>query len=140
MILCALEAFNHYFRGLYIEATQLNSPEAHLLSLSMANAKMTIYYSKDEDEEAEEDLNGNGVNGETGVRTKHEYNFLFSSLKSNVLNRDYTTSMQSGSDRLYVQGAAGSLATIELLQSEDLTQLRNNNWLINEANLTFYLA
>jgi hypothetical protein len=135
----SFDNFNHYFRGLYIEATQLNSPEAHLLSLSMANAKMTIYYSKDEDEEAEEDLNGNGVNGETGVRTKHEYNFLFSSLKSNVLNRDYTTSMQSGSDRLYVQGAAGSLATIEILQSEDLTQLRNNNWLINEANLTFYV-
>ncbi|WP_298285342.1 DUF4270 domain-containing protein [uncultured Lutibacter sp.] len=135
----SLDDFNHYFRGLYIEATELNSLESHLISLSMTNAKMTIYYSKDEDEDADEDLDGNGTTGETGVRTKHDFKFLFSNLKSNVLTRDYTQSKESGDNRLYVQGAAGSEATVELLQSENLENLKSKNWLINEANLTFYV-
>lgn len=131
--------FNHFFRGLYIEASMLNASDSHLISLNLAKAAMTIYYSIDEDEGVDVDLNGNGTNGETGVRTKHKYSFLFGAIKSNVLERDYTVSKQSGTDRLYIQGAAGSMATVELFNNEDLTSLQSNNWLINEANLIFYV-
>ena len=100
---------------------------------------MTIYYSKDQDELTDQDLNENGVNGEQGVRTSHLYNFSFGTLKSNIFKRDYTNSKQSGEDRLYVQGAAGSIATIELFSNENLVELQNNNWLITDANLVFYV-
>ena len=135
----SLDNFQHYFRGFYIEAKELTSNKSHLVSLSMANAKMVIYYSKDEDEGETVDLNGNGVNGELGVRTKHSFDFSFGNVKSNVLKRDYTVSHQSGEDRLYVQGAAGSIATIELFNNENLSELQQNNWLINDANLIFYV-
>ena len=72
--------------------------------------------SKDVDEGDDQDLNGNGTKGEKGVRTKHNYAFSFGSLKSNYLERDYTVSKQSGADRLYVQGAAGSIAKIKILE------------------------
>ncbi len=135
----SLDNFQHYFRGFYIEAKELTSNKSHLVSLVMSNAKMVIYYSKDEDEGATIDLNGNGVNGELGVRTKHSYDFSFGGVKSNVLKRDYTVSHQSGEDRLYVQGASGSMATIELFSNEDLADLQDNNWLINDASLIFYV-
>lgn len=135
----SLDNFIHYFRGFYIEAAELTSNNSHLVSLSLASAKMTIYYSKDVDESDEQDLNGNGTKGEKGVRTQHNYAFSFSNLKSNYLERDYTISKQSGADRLYIQGAAGSMATIDLLVGENLTELQNKNWLINDAKLTFYV-
>ena len=131
--------FAHYFRGFYIEADKLINEKSHLLSLDMSAAKMTIYYSMDEDEDTSEDLNGNGTDGEQGVRTKHEYSFPFGSIKSNIFKRDYTNSKFSGDERLYLQGAAGSMATLELFTNEDLTELRNNNWLITDASLTFFV-
>jgi len=135
----SLDDFHHYFRGLYIEAEELLNDKSHLISLNMANAKITIYFSNDEDEGADIDLNGNGVIGEQGVRIKKEFIFLFGAIKSNILERDYTNSRQSGSDRLYVQGAAGTMEILELFKNEDITELQNNNWLITDANLTFYV-
>lgn len=135
----SLDNFQRYFRGLYIEAEALTSNKSHLVSLAMANAKMVIYYSKDEDEGATVDLNGNKINGELGVRTKHNFEFAFGAIKSNVLKRDATAPHQSGVNRLYVQGAAGSMATIELFKDVNYIALRENNWLINDASLIFYV-
>ncbi|MDF1516755.1 MAG: DUF4270 domain-containing protein [Lutibacter sp.] len=138
------ETFQKRFRGLYIEAEELlANDKSHLVSLSMANAKMTIYYSNDEDEGTDttitgKDLNGNGINGEGIVRVKHEYAFAFGAIKSNVLKRDLAPH-QSGEDRLYVQGAAGSMATIDLFKNENIIELQKNNWLINDASLIFYV-
>jgi len=102
---------------------------------------MTIYYSNDKDEGAEEDLNDNGVNGEENVRVKQQYTFSFSpSNKSNFLERDYSNSKQSGSDRLYVQGAAGSVATIDLFEDFDnIPELQEGKLLITGANLTVFV-
>ncbi|MBE0423156.1 MAG: DUF4270 domain-containing protein [Lutibacter sp.] len=134
----SLDAFQRYFRGFFIEATALSSNKSHLVSLAMANAKMVIYYSKDEDEGATVDLNGNNINGEQGVRTKHNFEFAFGTIKSNVLKRDLAPH-QSGEDRLYVQGAAGSMATIDLFKNENIIELQQNKWLINDASLIFYV-
>lgn len=138
----SLDAFIHYFRGFYIEATEFTTNKSHLISLNMTTPRMAIYYSNDQDEEADKDLNGNDVLGEKGVRVKEKYEFVFGPNKSNFLERDYTNSKQSGSERLYVQGAAGSIATVDLfsdLSDEELDDLRNNQWLITDAKLTFYV-
>jgi uncharacterized protein DUF4270 len=130
--------FQHYFRGLYIEADELANAKSHLISLDIAKAQMIIYYSNDEDEAEGQDLNGNGTNGEQGVRVKQKYEFSFGAIKSNILDRDNTIAKASGEDRLYVQGAAGSMATIDL-SIENLEDLRENNWLITDTNLIFYV-
>ncbi|WP_456376492.1 DUF4270 domain-containing protein [Lutibacter sp.] len=135
----SIDDFQHYFRGFYLEAEELNSDNSHLISLDMSNAKMTIYYSNDEDEAEGIDLNDNGTTGEQGVRIKHEYIFPFGALKSNILKRDNTNTKASGEDRLYIQGAAGSIATIEILTTENLADLQDNNWLITDASLIFYV-
>jgi hypothetical protein len=131
--------FYHYFRGFYIEATKISAEKSHLVSLNMVGSKMSIYYSMNENEGSDEDLNENGTNGEEGVRTKHVYSFPFGNIKSNVFERDYSNSHFSGEDRLYVQGAAGSMGVLELFSNEDISEFRNNNLLITDANLTFYV-
>jgi len=134
-----VDDFQHIFRGLYIEADELANPNSHIVSLNLAKANMTIYYSDDENETEIEDLNGNGVNGEQGVRVKHTYVFPFGAVKANYFYRDYTNSKLSGTNKLYVQGAAGSMATIAILGAEDIDALRKNNWLITDASLTLYV-
>ena len=83
-------------------------------------------------------VTNNKINGEQGVRTKHNFEFAFGAIKSNMLKRDLAPH-QSGEDRLYVQGAAGSMATIDLFKNENIIDLQKNNWLINDASLTFYV-
>ena len=131
--------FQHYFRGLFIEAEELGNDNSHLISLDLTNANMTIYYSNEEDEAEGVDTNENGTTGEQGVRVSQEYVFSLGAINSNVLNRDTTNSKASGENRLYVQGAAGSTATIDILSTENLTDLQANNWLITDASLIFYV-
>jgi len=136
----SLDEFTKYFRGFYLEATEATTNKSHLISLAMTTARMVIYYSNDQDETESQDLNDNDIDGEQGVRVKESYSFSFASTnKSNVLERDYSVSKQSGSNRLYVQGAAGSLATIDLFEGTDLPGLQDDNLLITGANLTFYV-
>ena len=131
--------FLRYFRGFYIEAVENTTNESHLISLSMSTAKMTIYYSNDVDEGTDIDLDGDGVTGEENVRVKQSYIFSFGSNKSNVLVRDKSNIQESGPERLYVQGAAGSMATIDLFEGQDLPELRENEYLITGATLTFFV-
>tara|TARA_R110001583_G_C5670235_1_gene410750 strand:- start:2164 stop:3750 length:1587 start_codon:yes stop_codon:yes gene_type:complete len=142
----SVDAFQHSFRGLYIEAEDvLGNSASHLLSLSLANANMTIYYSNDEEEGVDQDLNGNGIKDEGIVRIKQKYIFSFGSVKSNILERDENMPKASGDDKLYVQGAAGSIATIDLFSAEDIENIKNEvsfgdyGWLITNANLIFYV-
>ncbi|NOR28599.1 MAG: DUF4270 family protein [Lutibacter sp.] len=143
----SIDNFQHFFRGFYIQAEELTNEESHLLSLSITNSKMTIYYSNDEDEgedttDAGIDLNDNGIKGEGIVRMKHEYVFPFGSINANKFERDNSNTKESGEDRLYVQGAAGSIATIDLLGSEDLSEYQSENsekLLVTGANLIFYV-
>jgi hypothetical protein len=136
----SLDAFTRYFRGFYIEAIEDLTNKSHLISLDMKSSKMVIYYSNDQDEAETSDLNGNGIKGEQGARVQESFTFLFGDIKSNVLERDYPTPHESGSDRLYVQGAAGSIVTVDLFADGEIEEiLKTGGWLINDASLTFYV-
>ena len=126
-------AFIDFFRGLLIQATPVSDPEASLTSLDLSSANMSIYYTNDEG----------------GVATKQTIAFNFSGVTSSIYKRDYTSSnvepfitnpnTTSGDDKLYLQGASGTMALIDLFINDNIEELRNNNWLINQANLIFYI-
>ena len=127
-------AFVAFFNGLYIEASPLvGDPDASLMTLDFSAATMTIYYT----------------NTTFEVRTKQTASFNFGGVTNNKYERDYTDSNADpiinnpdevfGDDQLFIQGAAGSIALIDLFTNDDLEELRNNNWLINDANLIFYI-
>lgn len=133
------EAFKRFFKGLYLEASVLNSVNSHLVSFNLANAKMTLFYSNDKNEEDGTDINGNGTEGEGMVRVNGNYVFNLNGVNTNVIKRDYTNSKASGEDKLYVQGTNGSMLTVDLFINEDLSELRNRNLLINNASITFHI-
>src|SRR5690606_9882912 len=73
------------------------------------------------------------------------------SLQENNYSANYLNALAQttgANSRLWIKGGQGSVATIDLFGSEDLDgnnvpdqldQIRDENWLINEANLTFYI-
>jgi len=142
--------FVRYFRGLYIDAEGF---DGSLMNLPTDLGTMTIYYTNEEiaSEGEDEDLNYNGITGESavlvntaqtmtfgfgGVRTgKYDREYAGSAIAPLLLNPDY----ENGESKLYVQGAAGSEIVIELFDQETLNYLRQENFLINEANLVFYI-
>ncbi len=146
--------FVEFFKGIYIEATESIDPSASIMSLDLSRADMTIYYTNTiviDETIRDVDLNGDGnITATANVRTKQLATFTFGDITTNTYIRDYTTPTNAisvidnpntlnGDERLYLQGAAGSLALIDLFTSDDIEDLRNNNWLINEASLTFYV-
>lgn len=136
-----LDAFSHYFRGLYISAS---GNDGSLITMPIANASITIFYSNDV-------TSVDSSNVSTTKRTKQKMIFPFGSIKTNKFEHDYsfaTSPIQSkllnpdiinGEDKLYVQGASGSLTVLKLFPNGTLDSIRAKNWLINEASLTLYI-
>jgi len=150
--------FINYFRGLIIEA---DGTDGSLMTLAMSNATMVFYYSNIvlmDESTTTGDLNGDGDTNDTDVpvKTKQAATFNLSGLKTGTYFRDYTQSSgdseinakltnpdtDNGENKLYIQGAAGSEVLVDLFKGFDTAQLdeiRNENWLINDAKLSLYV-
>lgn len=143
------ETFNNYFRGLII------SPEGDLgssMALAMADATFNIYYTyvvlTDEDGT---DLNGNNTTDDLDVPvyTKATLSLPFAGIRANTYERNYAGSTienfilspdkELGTEKLFVQGSAGSIAEFELFRGIDLEELKARGWLINAAFLDVYV-
>lgn len=148
--------FIDYFRGIIVKAEETSNKDGSLMTLKMSDANVTIYYTNTIFTlESGIDLNDNGTTDDVDVpiRTKQTMVFPMSGLRVSRYVRDYSSSnvesyisnsnrFNDGQDKLYLQGAAGSNAIIELFDGialDSIESIREKNWLINEANLTLYL-
>lgn len=153
--------FQHFFRGLYFEALENTPNNGSLFFLDFDGAKVTIYYSNNEtaDENEDEDLDGNGITGEEGVtvRNPETFNLYFSNINVNLFDRDQTNAdiqanidnadTENGNEQIFIQGTTGAQGVIKLFGDDtdnngvpdELETIRENNWLITEANMHLYI-
>jgi len=140
-------AFRNYLRGFLIEAEQQQPVYTmSMFNLADADANITLYY-KNETQVEEED-------GTTTTDTLYsQYALNFSGNKLNLYDNNFNVDLsnqniEEGEENIYLKGGEGSSAVIELFTgpdadgngvSDELDQLRENNWLINEANLNLYI-
>ncbi len=137
--------FKNYFRGIMIETS--NFSDDLLMLLDLSEAKIVIEYSyssysENDDEEVEID--------DTNTS---EFEI---SLSGNKIQRTTTTNFPTlpttnDAASLYVKGGQGSMVELSLFNdnfdidaddivaSEEIAQMQEEEWLINEANLTFYI-
>lgn len=99
--------FRDYFRGLYFKAEAENGDGSMiLLNLASADANITIHYSKD--------------SSVAGERTPSTYVFNFTGNNLNTFINDYNLITLAngdktlGDERLYLKGAEGSMAVVDL--------------------------
>lgn len=138
--------FNSYFRGLFFQVEDLGM-DSHLMKLNFSAGKIIIRYKAGATDQRVEgkielELKGNSVN-------------LFqNTYTNNYTNALATANELTGDEKLYIKGGEGSTAYIDLFSgpdsdgdgiSDELQELRDlvnsetQGWLINEANLVFYI-
>jgi len=143
-VLTDREHFKDYFRGLYIDAISDNG-EGLLMQLPLNKAKILIQYTY---EETDDNDTPNDTSDDTvktiyrelkmplsGVRVNH-YDNTLSSYAQNALNN---SDMINGDPDVILKGEAGSQAVIQLFDEQQLRELRLKNWLINDAEIYFYV-
>jgi len=146
-VFSSFDKFSLFFKGLYFEST---GNDGAYMPLDFSKGKITLYYTNDVlTDETDVDLNGDGDTDDTQVpvRTKQTMVFPISGIKTSVYKRDYNTATSDilnllnnpnttqGEQKLYIHGNAGTMTIMDAFSQMDLTAVRNNNWLINEANI-----
>lgn len=141
--------FKNYFRGIlfHLENSSEDPNPNQLNMINFRGGRITITYDdwvpkigsnpieyEKKEKELVLTLTGNNAVFMETTATNPTY--------ANALNNPNTT---LGDEKLYLKGGAGSMAVIELFGrddnglSQELTNYKDKNWLINEANLTFYV-
>lgn len=142
--------FTEFIRGLHISMTS-DTDIMMLVDLRRANITMTYTYDSVTTDDS----------GTIGEPVSQERNFIFSFLSQqtngfvqgnavNTFNNDelppeISANMDTGlnAERIYLRGGAGSFSEIKLFDEDTgltaINQIKADNWVINEANLVFYL-
>lgn len=156
------DRFKDYFRGLYFKVEQSASDPTGKGSLAMLDfTKGTITINYKEDVETKDDEGNTVITPTDKTFVLNLLGNRVSLLEESNRNQDYTNALAStgpdtekGDSKLYIKGGQGSMAVIDLF-GKDLTghpetglsngipdqleEIRKRGWLINEANLTFYV-
>ncbi len=142
--------FNNFIRGLYFKAEPVNGEGNMLLldfnSIRNTEAGITIYYTSQIVDASDSD--GDGDTTEM-IGQPATYKLDFGPNTVNTFSQDFPTGIASeiaetnaqvGAKNLFLKGGEGAVSVIKLFEDEaELAELRANNWLINEANLTFFV-
>ncbi len=131
-------SFRNFMRGLYFKAEQVNDEGTMmLLNFRHEDAGIMLYYT-----------NTIEVEGEDDVLEENSFKLNFGPNLINTFSQDLSPEIEAGieasneetgAERLYLKGGEGSMSIIELFDDEEVEELRSREWLINEANLTFYV-
>lgn len=137
------QSFIRYFKGLYVKT--ISGDAASIVPLLLTNATVEMYYTNLLS-------NSDSIYRDTIART-----MSFSLGGVQAVKYESFDAVSQDSDKLYIQGASGSQANIKLLgydednpivvsdELESLRKMANDTingkplWLINEANLFFYV-
>ncbi|NJB36858.1 MULTISPECIES: DUF4270 domain-containing protein [Flavobacteriaceae] len=150
--------FRDFLRGLHFTVTPSSDTEDMLLLFDMTQANITINYDyQDYDTESETEItssssyvinflqNANGIISGNAVNT-----FVDQPLEADVAT--HLDASVENAERLVLKGGSGAFSQIRLFGNqvdeatgkvtngeEFINQIKANNWIINEANLVFYV-
>jgi hypothetical protein len=138
--------FKNYFRGLYFKVE--NGNPGNMANINFRGGKITLYYNEDKKKTATggvityERVNKNFALNLTGNTV--------SLLDNSNESTDYLTATNNSTQeasKLYLKGGQGSMAVIDIFgpdadnngTADEVEAIKANGWLINEANLIFYV-
>ncbi len=134
--------FKNFMRGLYFKVNSATN-DGSLFIFDASKAYVSIFYSFDK--ESNPDERDNAVfklnMGSNNVNTFQ--NQLPQQIQTAVDNPN----IQTGNENLYLRGGDGIISVVELFGkdndnngvADELDVLRDKKWIINEANLIFYV-
>jgi hypothetical protein len=137
--------FKNYFRGISFTTEQATA----MAALNFTAGYIKIKYTQDDFDSNDEPIldDENNPTRESLTMTLNmtgvHVNLIKTEPKPDYTNAITNSDPVNGDDRLYIKGSEGSIALLDILKGDDLTNLRDmvesDSILINEANLVFYL-
>ena len=141
--------FSNYFKGVIIRGENFSDNLYMLLDISQASIKIEYEYDK---------YNKNGTEDDTSddfiEKSNKSIPINLGGIKINtVSNNNYNQEIENQislsnqgdpTSKIYLSGSSGLHSKLNLFSSEKgtsslLNDLRNSNWLINEANVNLYI-
>lgn len=147
--------FSNFFRGLHFSIAPTMAGEDLMILFDLSQANVTITYEYNDFQTVTE----NGSSSSTVERIERDFvlNLIESSndvitngnAVNTLINEEYPTQITDNLDtgdnvsRIYLKGGAGAVAEVSLFGEDGgqdiINQIKANNWIINEANLVFYV-
>ncbi|WP_437823604.1 DUF4270 family protein [Tenacibaculum mesophilum] len=121
------EAFDNYFRGIKIVATGSDGSLVPLNLASSPTPSVDFLYTKS-------DIDGTTIK----KTTEGTYSFPLSGVRNSIYKMTPAAN-PAPANNFVIQGTAGRIAEVEILDETKVQELKSNNWLINDASLTFYI-
>ena len=137
--LATQDVFQEYFRGLYFKVEKSGANPSNMALMDFTKGKITIKYK------AKTDVTTDDANLTEDRTLVINLTGSTAGLLQDVKETNYASALaavnkDSGDQRLYLKGGQGSLAVLELSGlAAKLEEIRTNKWLVNEANLIFYI-
>ena len=148
--------FNDHIRGIHLSTTTISDDVMMLLDMKQANVTIGYNYDSVDQNETTNDTSDDEI-----VKKKAEFVLSFlraaqdGSLSGNAINTFNTElfpaeinnvmNSDENASKLYVKGGAGTYTEIKLFAENDedgmdfIDGIKAKNWIINEANLVFYI-
>ena len=145
--------FNDFFRGIRITAESTDTTEDIMFLLDLAQATITITYEFQDfdlvDEVAETEQRDYTLNLLQNLNNQIFGNAV-NTFEDEALPGNISGSVDTGENasRIFLKGGTGVMSEILLFSDEEtsegrgqtfIEEIRANNWIINEANLVFYV-
>lgn len=139
--------FNDFLRGIHFSIDPAANQELMML-FNLRAANIIISYSYTAGEETKnKDFVLNFLTQQTGPQG--QLGAIMGNAVNSFINDAYPPEIadaiasEENAGRIYIKGGAGSFAEINLFDDanarEAIERIKANNWIINEANLTFYV-
>ncbi len=137
--------FKQYFKGLYFNVEEINLNQGSLANLDFSKAEIVVQYRSYSDNNSPHTsaVKKNSLifrmgYSATGISKCNSINlFDFSNITQGYQN---SLSSSASQEKHYLKGGAnGSIVYIDAFNATELAELRAKKWLINEANLVFYI-
>ena len=139
--------FQKYMRGIYVRMENPSDDLYMLLNFASASIGVTYEHDQYNDNDTPDDTTDFSID-----RVKRSFflspGIIVNHLENSSINPEIsqTIAQTNGSNKIFVKGGMGLFSSVELLgnfsdgsASSKLEELRENNWLVNEANLVFYV-
>ena len=137
--------FNLYFKGIYINAYDFIDPLMMILDFDSAEIVINYEYDKYNKNNTEDDITDDTID-----RESKDFKITFVGNKINLIKKEpFSSEIISNINstnnlaKIYLKGGEGLMAEIDLFKDSQgndlLDDIKSRPWLINEANLTFYV-
>ena len=135
--------FKNYLRSIFIKAEANGSGGNQFLldfSGQQRPPKITLYYKRDSAVEDETEQIRDSYDLYLGGAGGNRFNTFTGEFPENISQTITGQTEETGAENLYLKAQEGSMAVIELFpDEEELEALREEELLINEADLNFYV-